>query len=190
MRKICVRGFTLIELVVTLSVAAILATIAVPNFETAIQNNRQVAQINALVEALSLARSTAVKEGGSSTVTVCAGTSMSCTDTNWADGWIVFSTPPNPPGGNPQAVRVFPALSGGNTLTSHSQPSGSLVNSYSFSSSGLLSGTGSASDFYFVLCDARGSTMARTLDLLPTGSIEAGQTPGYRIDGTTSLTCP
>ncbi|MHB8346034.1 MAG: GspH/FimT family pseudopilin [Acidiferrobacterales bacterium] len=178
------RGFTLIELVITLAVAAILATIAVPDFETAVQNNRQVEQINALVEALNLARSTAIKEGGSWTATVCAGANTSCSDTNWADGWVVFS---NASGGSPQLLRVFPALSGGNTLTNSGQLNGS-GNSYTFDPSGLLANAGN--DVYFVLCDARGATKARTMDLLPTGSIEAGQTPGYRIDGTTPLTCP
>ncbi len=181
-----VRGFTLIELVVTLAVAAILATIAIPNFETTIQNNRQVAQINSLLEALNFARSTAIKQGGQWTTTVCAGTSTGCTGTNWADGWVVFST--SPTGGNSLALRVFPALSGGNTLTSHNMLTSGAVYSYTFTSSGMLSNTGT--DFYFVLCDKRGASWARTLDLLATGSTETGQTPGFEINGTTPLICP
>lgn len=179
-----VRGFTLIELVVTLAVAAILVTIAIPNFETTIENNRQAVQINTLLEALNFARSTAIKQGGQWTTTVCAGVSTSCTDTNWADGWIVVSTPPT---GNPQALRVFPALSGQNTLTSHTL-TGTGPNSYIFNSSGMLQNIGTG--FYFVLCDKRGAQWARSLGLLPTGSTETGQTPGYRIDGTTALVCP
>lgn len=173
------RGFTLIELVVTVAVAAILATIAVPSFEITIENNREAEQTNALLEALDLARSAAIKGGGNWTATVCAGASTSCSGTNWGSGWVVFTTDPS---NNVAVVRTFPALSGGNTLTS----SGSYR--YDFNSSGMLNNA--ATDYYFVLCDSRGAPSARSVSLLMTGISEAGQTPGYQVDGVTPLTCP
>lgn len=176
---VSVRGFTLIELVVTVAVAAILGTIAIPSFETTIENNREVAQTNALLEALDLARSSAIKGGGNWTATVCAGATTACSGTNWSNGWVVFTTDPN---NNMVIVRTFPALSGGNTLTS----SGGY--SYTFNSSGMLNNV--ATDFYFVLCDTRGATWARSVSLLMTGTAETAQTPGYQVGGTTPLTCP
>ena len=89
-------GFTLIELIVTLAVAAILITVAGPNFLTFIQNNRLTAQANEMVGSLQLARSEAVKRNLD--VIVCRSTNPTATSPNcnttggitWETGWVVF----------------------------------------------------------------------------------------------------
>lgn len=87
------RGFTLVELVVTLSVAAILVTLATPALRDTITRNQLAAQTNEFVRALSIARSEAVKRGLD--VTVCnssdGATCASVTDGAWEKGWIVFT---------------------------------------------------------------------------------------------------
>lgn len=55
-------GFTLIELLVTIAVIVILATIAVPNFQTLIATNRQAAEYNKVLSGFHLARTEAVKK--------------------------------------------------------------------------------------------------------------------------------
>lgn len=56
-----VRGFTIIELMITLVVAAILLAIAIPSFTYLTVSNRLTTTANELVNRLSLARSDAIK---------------------------------------------------------------------------------------------------------------------------------
>ncbi len=54
-------GFTLIELMITLVVGAILLVVAVPSFLNFQKDNRRITQLNELVSGLNLARSEATK---------------------------------------------------------------------------------------------------------------------------------
>jgi type IV fimbrial biogenesis protein FimT len=87
-------GFTLIELMVTLSIAIILLVLAVPSMEDATLNTRLNAQSNALLASLQLARSEAIKRNAR--VVVCktadwtASDPTCTTDGGWEQGWIVF----------------------------------------------------------------------------------------------------
>ncbi len=88
-------GFTLVELMVVLAIAAILATVAVPSFRSMIQNNRLATQANELAGTMNFARSEAIKRGRR--VTVCVSTDQAtCTGgMAWAGGWIAFADPDN-----------------------------------------------------------------------------------------------
>lgn len=83
-------GLTLVELVVTLAVAVILALIAAPLFTSITANNAMSSATNLLSGHMQLARSEAVKRGNA--VTICpSGDGVSCAGTNqWAVGWLVF----------------------------------------------------------------------------------------------------
>lgn len=87
-------GFTLIEVVITLALAALLVTLSLPSFRGMIQNNRATTQANDMLSALNLARSEAVKRG--TPVSICARTDPptspeSCSGAaDWATGWLVF----------------------------------------------------------------------------------------------------
>lgn len=76
-------GFTLIELMVTVALAAILAFIAVPSLSVFKRNAELTSTTNALVGAISVARSEALKRGYSAYVTPSNGTT-------WSGGWVAF----------------------------------------------------------------------------------------------------
>lgn len=87
------QGFTLVELLVTLAVAALLLGIGIPSFSGAISNSRINVDYNEFVGALYLARSESIKSG--QIVTVCPKSepdaqTCSASDTAWEHGWLVF----------------------------------------------------------------------------------------------------
>ena len=77
------RGFTLIELMVTLSVLAIVLSLAAPSFASLLASNRMSTQTNEFMVALNLARSEAVRR--SQPVTL-----LSSNADNYSKGWTVF----------------------------------------------------------------------------------------------------
>jgi type IV fimbrial biogenesis protein FimT len=87
-------GFTLMELLMTIAIAAIVATIAIPSFQYVTNSNRVAGEVNGLLGDLQFARAEAIKEG--QPVTVClskGGTTCDTTGSAWQSGWIVYSNP-------------------------------------------------------------------------------------------------
>ncbi len=58
-----IKGFTLIELVVTVFIVGVLAAVAAPSFQSLIVGTRLSGEMNALIGALNVARSEAQKRG-------------------------------------------------------------------------------------------------------------------------------
>jgi len=86
-----IRGFTLIELMVTLTVMTILLVLAVPSITTTIHRNEVSSASNALIADLTYARAEAIDRG--TDVSICpSSTGTSCTDgTAYETGWLVYT---------------------------------------------------------------------------------------------------
>jgi len=163
-------GFTLIELMITLLIAAILLSQAVPSFMTMLQNNRITTQVNDYVTSLNVARSEAVKRGGR--ITVCkSANNAACTNAgNWEQGWIIFNDTDNDAvvDAGEEVIRAHGALEAGITLVG----SVNIANYISFVGTGFSQLTdGNAQNGELVMCDSRGfGSDARAIVLSASGS--------------------
>ncbi|MEH6686100.1 MAG: GspH/FimT family pseudopilin [Halopseudomonas sabulinigri] len=85
-----VKGFTLIELMVTIAVLAVIISLAVPSFSSIIRDNRLFSLSQELRGTLQQARSEAVKRN--EVVTVCrsnVGSTDCANGTAWEAGWLI-----------------------------------------------------------------------------------------------------
>jgi len=169
----CQTGFTLVELMITLFIAAILITVAVPSFTATIQNNRVTTQINEFVSTLNLARTEAIKRGAR--VTVCKSADASNCDTSstgWEQGWIVFiDTDADETRDSGETILLTSeGLSVGSTLRG---ASGADVNNFvSYRASGKTTFPISGGEVALILCDPRNDdSVTKAITVAPTGRV-------------------
>jgi len=165
-------GFTLLELLIVVTIVAILGMIAIPSFRTLLLNNRLATATNDLLTDLALARSESSRLG--KRVTLCISSNGTSCDTGsaWQSGRIIFVdenasgtvdsgetilrvTPPN----SETSITITPSgftNSAGTATTNYIQyrPTGAL------NSSSL--GT-------FALCDERVGDFGRIVEVSSTG---------------------
>ena len=181
--KLLSHGFTLIELLVSLTVAGILFSIAIPAFNSFVQNDRDVGQVNSLVMSLNYARSEAVKRASANGITFCPsvdGVNCDLAPGPWSEGWIV--TYLDPVNGN-QVLQTVPALNtvgGTNTVSTVTGPATGIT----FRSSGMASAA-----LTLRVCDVRGAAFARQVEVNITGRVAASQQVGKSVAGA-ALACP
>jgi prepilin-type N-terminal cleavage/methylation domain-containing protein len=82
-------GFTLVELMITVAIAAILITVAAPSFTGLLSSNSAKSAAERFANTSAYARSEAVTR--SAKVTICSRlTDSTCGGLDWSAGWIVF----------------------------------------------------------------------------------------------------
>lgn len=144
-------GFTLVELMATIAIAAVVMGLAVPSFNTAIKNNRLTTQVNDFVTSLNIARSEAVKRGQQVTLCKSSDGNTCVADgaaSNWAQGWIVFVDQDND---FIHDAGEFPIRVQGQAQSQISMAgTGTVINQISYLGSGLSLNTGT-----IAICDDR-----------------------------------
>jgi len=159
-------GFTIIELMITLAVAAILLSLAAPSFRDTIKNTRLVTQVNNLASGINFARSEAIKR--SLSVTLCKSNDDVTCSGNWQDGWILFEDIDGD--GTVDAedtiIRVGEGAESNNvTLVFPGK------NRVTYNANGFAVGFNST----FKFCDDRGYTFAKGLVVSNTGRVRTAQ---------------
>ena len=167
-------GFTLVEMMVTVALVAIVVAFGIPSMTEFSKNDRLTTNINTLIGHLSYARSEAVKQ--SVQVALCVSNNSndpnpSCTGGNWEDGWIVYVDADGDDSftAGEEVLRVQPALEGSNTLT----PGGGIANQVIYDYRGFAGVVGT-----FLLCDNRAGPHGKTVTITNTGRVRAeGESP-------------
>ncbi len=164
------RGFTLVELMVTLAVAGVLLAVGVPGFTRLIKDNRLSSSVNELAGSLNLARMEAVRRGAR--VVLCKSEDQTTCSTSgsvgWDAGWIVFvdedaDNALDATGVDPEPVlQRHAALDNGVTISA----SADVSDRVRFRASGRPMESGS-----FTLCDDRSGNYGRQLELEGTGRV-------------------
>ncbi len=174
-------GFTLVELMVTIAVLAILLAIGIPAFASLIASNRLTSATNELIASLQTARTEALRRNARVTLCPAAPSATACSGA-WRDGWMAFvdQTPGNTPGPESAADILF---RGGPLPTGIVAVANAPLSSYvSFTADGMskqlngdfLSGTLHVCSTSTALTDDR---RVRDLDLLGSGGIVLDPNP-------------
>jgi type IV fimbrial biogenesis protein FimT len=84
-----ISGFTIIELMLTIAVAAVILSIGVPSYQGLMERNQLTSGINQFISSMSLARSEAIKRN--QRVLICpSNDGATCSGIQYESGWIIF----------------------------------------------------------------------------------------------------
>lgn len=86
--KLLNKGFTLIELMVAITIISIVSAYAVPSFQQSMVNNRLIGEVNNMYSMLSLARTEALRRNDY--VSICPFNGTSCNGTDFTNGSVVY----------------------------------------------------------------------------------------------------
>lgn len=185
------QGFTLIELIVTLVIAAILLALAAPNMRTFVSDQRLSTQTNELVADLNFARSEAVTR--SVRITVCKSNDVTTCDTNtgtaWTMGRIIFVDAD----GNGQRATTEELLRVRESLAAAAETGNRILGDASAGQPIRVSylGNGSVDEItaenQFRVCDDRGAAFGRAVVVSVSGRVRTAER-GLDRNGA-ALTC-
>ena len=166
------HGFTLMELMVTLAIAATVIGIGVPSYREFSRNSRMVSVANDILGGVLTARTEAIKRQlPKGVISVCPSTDPKASSPKCAvdgtqnfDGWLVFVDADSDcdVGATEEVLRIGERIDLGNTPVQH-------VNSYangscfSFAPTGFTASTKRAAATRVIFCDERGNVQQGNL---------------------------
>lgn len=111
-------GFTLIELMITIGIAAILMSVGIPSFAKMISSSRLTSQFSVILGDLVYARSEAVKRHAPISLCPTSDQSSCNSSSDWDGGWLIFvddgagggTSGDKEVNGSEQILRVSPEL--------------------------------------------------------------------------------
>ncbi|HEY8099062.1 MAG TPA: GspH/FimT family pseudopilin [Methylobacter sp.] len=163
------NGFTLIELMITLAIVAILMVIGIPSYQSLITGSNITTESTSLMGDLQYARSQAIKQG--LPVSVCAantsgGAPYTCSGlSNWAGGWVTYTNNPPTNTVTNSVLRVQQPLTSSDTMTS---TSATALSSVSFNNFGFSTIKGSVT-----VSPLSGSVASKTVCVSGVGNVQS-----------------
>lgn len=177
------RGLTLIELMITLSILAIIVALAGPPYRQFIQSNRMSAAASELQRALTLARTESMARVRSVTVCPSSNGTACAAGGDWRQGWLVYVDLDGSGAltANDPILLVQQAISGLASIKPLSDgTAGAFNNGVTYVGSGQTSGLQGGR---LLFCDDRGIARARAVYVMPLAI--------PRVDGAlTTDSCP
>ena len=114
-------AFSLVELMIVISIVAIMAAIAAPSFTSFINQNRLTRVKVMLANDINMARSESIKRGAKVVVCPSNSTATDCSGSNWAvNGWLVCTAGTATNCATPSSASVIvirPTVTNGITIT-------------------------------------------------------------------------
>ncbi len=157
------QGFTAIELMIGVVLAAILLALAAPSFTSTIERNQLSSNINELIATLQYARSESIRR--SQRITLCrSDNATNCSGTGYEEGWIVFvdNNANLSLDTGEQLLKVFQGLDGSMTLRGDA----SFASEITYLPTG---GLANANAGRFVLCKYNDLTKSRAVFITRAG---------------------
>lgn len=174
-----VRAFSLHDALIAMAVASTLTAIGVSSFQLMVLNQRMSGSINALVTALHLARSEAIKRRESA-VLCPSSNGRGCVNgsNDWEAGYLLYIDRNNNRAveADETVVRVFGTSNGLHLRTSFGR------DDVRYLPNGLASGTNTT----FTVCDARGRGTPKAVIVSSTGRVRTAT----RMPGGGAIVCP
>jgi type IV fimbrial biogenesis protein FimT len=163
------KGVSLLELLTTMAIIAILCCVAIPSYNYIITENRADTAIVQLYRAIQLARSEAIKRN--CMVVICPTVDGRQCAKNWHDGYMIFADY-NANGmieAKDQIIKTFSAIKTHGTLDWRSFP---RRNSLQFTSLGF---TNYQNGTFYYYANSKNPALTRTLIISKTGRARFGK---------------